>query len=368
LKVLHIELGRYMYGGAGQVKYLLEGLRRYPGENVLVCEQQSELAKVWDKSQGRVHTVRLGLLDEFDFRLVAQLRRIIAAERPDLVHVHCRRGDYFCALAARREGVPLLLSRRNDDALSAFDAKVKLPLFDRMIAISRAVKEITVAAGVPADRITIVSDGVDVTRFAPQCDQGWFTREFGLAPERKVLGMVASLIPRKGHMVLMDALPAILARHPDIYVLIFGKGRLEKDLRRIIAERGWQDQVRLEGYRSDTDRFLPCLDMLVHPAWREGMGVSILEAASCGVPVVASGVGGILDAIEDGVTGLLVKPGDKDGLAAAINRLLDEPETRRAFAGAGRARMVAQFSREHMVDGNYKVYQAFAADRAKANV
>jgi glycosyltransferase involved in cell wall biosynthesis len=363
LKVLHVELGRYMYGGAGQVKYLLDGLGRYPGEHVLVCEQQSELAKAFRNPAVKVYHVKLGLLDEVDFRLIPQLRRIIRAEKPDLLHVHCRRDDYLSARAGRLENVPLILSRRMDDPPSAFDRRLKFPLFDRIIVISRGIEAVMRRAGVSPDRMSCVSDGVDIARYRPQDDRAWFLKEFALEPGRPVLGVIASLIPRKGHQVLLDALPAVLSGHPKLCLLVFGKGRLEKSLRRTILERGMQDNVRLEGYRTDIERIVPCLDLLVHPAWREGLGVCILEAAASGVPIVASRVGGIVEAVRHGENGYLVEPGDSSGFAAAINSLLDQPELHHAFGQASRALATEHFSVERMVEGNYGVYRDFMASR-----
>jgi glycosyltransferase involved in cell wall biosynthesis len=119
--------------------------------------------------------------------------------------------------------------------------------------------------------------------------------------------------------------------------------------------------IRFAGFRPDLERIIPCVDLVVHPAWMEGLGVSLLEAAACGVPIVASRVGGIPEVVRDGLNGYLIEPGDSEALATNVNTLLDRPEQRRHFGQAGRALVLERFSIERMVEGNYRLYQQLCA-------
>jgi glycosyltransferase involved in cell wall biosynthesis len=362
MKVLHIELGRHLFGGPRQVANLLAGMTR--GEHVLVCEQSSEIAHSFHHPAIRMHKVKLGLLDEGDVRLIGQLRRIIREEKPTLVHVHGRRGDFLSGWAAHKEGVPLILSRRTDEPTHAFDRRLKFPLFQHVIAISPRIAEITHDAGVPAEHITVVTDGVETDKFQPLEGANWLRGGLRIAPERPLLGIVAYLIPRKGHALLLDAMTDVLARHPGAILLIYGKGRLEGEIRRTIADKGFGDSVQLMGYRTDMHRVVPCLDLVVHPAKREGMGVALLEAAACGVPIVATRVGGIPEIVQDGLNGLLIEPDDRAGLANAINRMLSNPAEMRSMGAAGRTVAIEKFSVARMIEGNMRVYDRVAAELA----
>jgi glycosyltransferase involved in cell wall biosynthesis len=145
-------------------------------------------------------------------------------------------------------------------------------------------------------------------------------------------------------------------------VLIFGQGPLEAELRADVAARGLAGAVRFTGFRHDLPRWLGGLDMLVHPADMEGLGVSLLQASAAGVPVVTSRAGGLPEAVQDGVTGILCPPGDVAALAAAIDRLAGDPALRRQYGAAGRARILAEFSIDAMVDGNLPSIARCSAD------
>ncbi|WP_295412857.1 glycosyltransferase, partial [uncultured Thiodictyon sp.] len=175
------------------------------------------------------------------------------------------------------------------------------------------------------------------------------------------LAVVAQLIERKGHRFLLRALPPLAAAHPGLRVFFFGQGPKAADLAREAHELGLAGQVTLAGFRDDLADILPCLDLLVHPALMEGLGVSLLQAASAGVPILASRVGGIPEAVRDGENGVLVPPGDSPALGAALGALLTDPARRHALGAGGRALMAREFSIDAMVEGNLAVYQELAA-------
>jgi glycosyltransferase involved in cell wall biosynthesis len=125
--------------------------------------------------------------------------------------------------------------------------------------------------------------------------------------------------------------------------------------------------VRLGGFRSDLAALLPCLDLVVHPALLEGLGVSLLQASAAGVPVVASAVGGIPEAVRDGVNGRLVSAGDPQALGAAVDALLRDAPLRRRLGDGGRALVRREFSVSAMTRGNVAVYRELLASRANAS-
>ena len=198
---------------------------------------------------------------------------------------------------------------------------------------------------------------IDVAEYHQGCDCAWFRREFSLAEDETVVAVIAQLIPRKGHQVLIDTLPQVLAAAPRTRVLLFGQGPLREVLEAQCVERGVAEHVVFAGFRTDLERILPCLDLVVHPAFMEGLGVSLLQAASCGVAIVAARAGGIPEVVRHGESGLLVEPGDAGALAAAILALLQDPERRQALGRGGRALVERCFSLESMVAGNLAVYR-----------
>lgn len=360
MKILHVEAGRHLYGGALQVLYLLRGLAARGVRNVLVCPTSSDIgAAVRDEGGTVCETPMHGDLDAaFVMRLWAIARR----ERPDIVHLHSRRGaDLWGAVAARLAGVPVILTRRVDNPEHRSIVALKYRLYDHVITISEGIRQVLLSEGVTATRLTCVHSAVDTAAYDRDCDSEWFRAEFDLAPAERALGVIAQLIPRKGHRYLFQALPAVLGRHRDCKVLLFGRGPLESELRALTEDPALRDRVRWCGFRNDLARILPCLYAVIHPAEMEGLGVSLLQAAAAGVPVIASAAGGIPEIVRDGINGRLVPPRDPSSLGAAITQLLDDPDRARRMGEAGKRIANESFSIDAMVEGNMRVYRQLIA-------
>jgi glycosyltransferase involved in cell wall biosynthesis len=176
--------------------------------------------------------------------------------------------------------------------------------------------------------------------------------------------MVAQFIARKGHVTLLDALPKVLKQHPKLKVILFGQGPLWDEIdARVKGDALLAKRVQLPGFRKDLDRILPCLDVLAHPAHMEGLGVSLLQAAACGVPLVGGRAGGIPEIIQPGLNGELITPGDTAALVRELNKVLGSTELRQRYGQAGRQWVVERFSVDAMVEGNLGVYRRAVAKR-----
>ncbi len=354
MRVLHVEGGSRLYGGAQQVLYLLEGLARRGVDNLLACPRGSELAQR-AAPFAEVHAMPMG--GDMDLGIALRLARLIGARRPDLVHLHSRIGaDVMGGLAARWEAVPAIHTRRVDNPESRLLAAAKYRLHRRVIAISEGIASVLRDVGLPEAKLRVVRSAVPVADWEQPCRRAAFLAALGLPAETLSIGVIAQLIPRKGHRVLLDALPALLPRHPTLQVIFFGQGPDEAALRRRISEDGLDGRVRLAGFRDDLPALLPCLDLVVHPALLEGLGVSLMQAAAAGRPIVASRTGGIPEVVRDEVNGLLVAPGDAAGLGAAIHRLLTDPSLRERLGTAGHELMLHEHGVDAMVDGNLAIY------------
>ena len=363
MRIMHVEAGRHLYGGARQVCYLVEGLAAEGFENILVCARGSEIA-------GAVRgatVVELPMGGDLDVFWAGPLRKLIRAHAPDVVHVHSRRGaDLVGGRGARRAGVPAVLTRRVDNREPAWWARLKYRPYSVVAAISSAVElELVDHVGLDRGRVVRVASAVDAGRYRPGSSARMrLTETFGIPPESTVVGVIAQLIPRKGHALLLDSLPEVIVRHPEVRVLLFGRGPLERSLRERIAARSLSDRVQLTGFRNDLAELLPGLDLLVHPALREGLGVAVLEAMSAGVAVVASDAGGIPDIVEHERSGLLFAAGDSGGLCEAMLRTLGDEALRRRLALAGRKRVESRFSVERMSRRYVEVYNRVLSDRS----
>ncbi|MEN8175413.1 MAG: glycosyltransferase family 4 protein [Pseudomonadota bacterium] len=362
MKVLHVEAGRHLYGGARQVLYLLEGLAARGVVNGLVCPVDSEIAG--HASPHVRDLLAVPMRGDHDLPLINRIRRLIRESRPDLVHLHSRRGaDLLGGIAARLEGCPCVLSRRVDNPEPHWWAGIKYRLFDHVITISEAIREVLVKEGVPGYKVTCVHSAVSARAFQHDCEREAFNAAFGVMGGGPVMAMIAQMIPRKGHRYLLQVLPALAGRFPGLRLILFGKGPLRRELEGEVASGGLQEFVYFAGFRDDLNRWLPCLDLVVHPADMEGLGVSLLQAAAAGVPLVASRAGGIPEIVRHEENGLLVAPGNTDELLSALDRLLEDARLRDIFGTEGRRLVQTEFSVDAMVEGNLGVYQALLAGR-----
>lgn len=357
MKILHVESGMHLYGGAFQVVFIMRGLKALGHHNVLACPTGSAIAQAGAE---HAHVCAMKMTGDLDVALVGRLRRLIRAERPDAVHLHSRRGsDLWGALAGKLEGVPVVLSRRVDNPEHPLIVKLKYRLYDHVITISEGIRQVLLAEGVPAEQITCVPSAVDTTLYQPDRSQlAGFRKTFSVADDELTIGMVAQFIARKGHQTLLDALPAVLAAHPRTKILLFGQGPLWQQIdERVRQDPLLRQHVSLPGFRKDMAQILPCLDILAHPASMEGLGVSLLQAAACGLPLVGGRAGGIPEVIQAGLNGELIEPGDTAALAGHLQRLLGDPALRARYGAAGRQWVETRFSIDAMVRGNLAVYQ-----------
>lgn len=359
MKILHVEAGKHYYGGARQVAYIIEGLAKRGVENILACPTGAEIAGAVDDT---VQVFQIPMKGDADVGMAWRLAKLIRAVRPDIVHLHSRRGaDSWGGVAARMTGTPCVLSRRVDNPEAYWQVALKYRLYDHVITISEGIRQVLLSEGLAPQRVTCVRSAVEATPYLIPVDRVAFRQEFELPHDAIVIGMVAQLIPRKGHRYLIEAVDALRKTCPDLRVLLFGKGPLQIELENEIAQRNLVGIVRMAGFRNDLPQWLGGLDILAHPADMEGLGVSLLQASAAAVPIVASRAGGLPEAVADGVSGLLVTPGDIPALTAALRRLLDDAALRQQMGAAGQVRILAEFSIDAMVDGNLAIYRKVLA-------
>ncbi len=226
---------------------------------------------------------------------------------------------------------------------------------DHYVAISRAVADGLLAAGLDPARLAVIPSAVDL---APLDAAAPAPELSGLS--RPVVGCVGQLSPEKGQTVLAAAWPAVLARHPSASLVLVGDGPQHPTIKALALQSS--DRVLLAGFRDDVPAWLKGFDVYVQPSLAEGLGTSVLDAMGCRLPVVASRVGGLPEAVDES-TGLLVPPGNPEALADAIETLLGDPRRARSLGEAGRRRVAEAFGVKRMVEQYLDVYrQATTAD------
>ena len=231
-----------------------------------------------------------------------------------------------------------------------------------MIAAADFIKNHLVAvANIPESRVEVVGEGVDLGEFHPGVDGSVFRKEFGIAEEAIVFGLVSMIRGEKGYNHFVNAAAKVLEKYPSARFVIAGDGeigRVEK-LRKKILEMFPQQPspVMLVGYREDVPKVMAAIDVLVLPSKQEAQSLVIPQAFATGKPVIASNVGGIPENVRDGVNGFLVSPGDEKGLAAAMEQLAASPDLRKRFGAAGLELARRELSFDLKMDSLLSIYR-----------
>jgi glycosyltransferase involved in cell wall biosynthesis len=300
-----------------------------------------------------------------DSHAVSRIRRLIETQRIDIVHTHGYKADCYGFLAAWPRRVALFATVHNwpDKRLSmrlyAKADRTVLRAFDRIAVVSDVVAGILRRSGISAELIEIVRNGVRIDDFA--CAEPTLRTEYGWSG-KYVIGFVGRLVNDKGGEVLVRAAKAIMAAHPNARVVFVGDGPARGRWEALAGALGVQSSVRFAGTRSDIARVYASLDVLVLPSLIEAMPMCLIEAMAAAKPVVATRVGAIPRLIDPEVTGLLVEPGDAEGLKAAISRLIEEPSFARRLGENGATLAAARFSEKEMAKSYVRLYRQTMAD------
>ncbi len=285
-------------------------------------------------------------------------RKVGRTNPPDVLHTHLARPDLAGPALGPMLGSPRMVSTNH--GLHAWGEKgpvlgwiyrkvfrLRQGRFDRIVAVSRAVAEDLVAAGIRPARIAVIPNGVDPEAFrpAPRAEKREIRRLLGLEPlEGPLLLMVGNLIPLKGHEYVLRAMPRIVAQHPEVRLLVIGEGPLEESLRSLVKSLGIEHAVkRTSPLAVLLPRVMDAADLLVHPSLTESFGLVVAEAQASGLPVVATRIGGPAEIVVDGETGYLVPEEDPEAIAEAVLRLVSNFEVLREMGTAGRQRVLQLF-------------------------
>jgi glycosyltransferase involved in cell wall biosynthesis len=307
----------------------------------------------WRCGTGSLWTPRAGAV-------LVQLARRLRRERISVVHSFDFYSNFVGVLAARAARVPVVASQRNlgtrhETLARRAASRLVLRLAHRIVVNSPAVATwLQQERAATADKIDVVVNGVDLTRFRREGARAARATHDGEA-ERITIGTVSNLRPEKGLLQLVMA-AAFLRERYDTRVSIWGDGPMRGELVTAVRELGLEDVVSLPGRTNQPERALAELDVFVQPSFTEATSNVLLEAMAMGLPLVATDVPGTAAIIEHEVTGLLVPPGDSAAIAKAVIRLAETPELAQRLGAAARDRVGARFGMARMVTEIESVY------------
>ncbi len=294
---------------------------------------------------------------------------LLRRERIELVHTFDLYTNMFGGPLARIAGVPYVLTSRRDTGTMHSPRRnwVARRIYfrsDCIVANSEAARRSLLREDVPDRLIRVIHNGVDLKRFCPNGNHLKARRKWGWQDDELLIGVIGNLRPEKGHDILLKAVPEVVGQFPRARFLIVGPGPLLPALRKQVKTDGLEASVAILGDSSEIPELLAALDIVALPSTSESLPNVVLEAMSAGRPVVASSVGGCLELIAHGRTGLLFAPRDPHDLAGQILRLAADPHLRQELGQAARKHAESKFDINHAVKRLESIYDEILQGKA----
>jgi glycosyltransferase involved in cell wall biosynthesis len=357
------------YGVENMIVTLGRHLSQQGGRCVIgvFCNSHSPHIEVGKQAQRHGLTVETVQCNgRWDWKAVVQIRKLLVTHNVDILHSHGYKADLYAYAAAWPCRVPLLATSHNWTgktfsmrAYAALDRMV-LRRFDEVIVVSDAVEGKLRRSGVAPNKISTIFNGVDLKHF----HGAEATLRDEIAPKgHGLIGFVGRLVQDKGGATLLRAAKRVLSVQPKTKFVFVGEGPARLEWEAIATQLGITEQVCFAGLRDDMPGIYASLDVVVLPSFLEALPMCLLEAMAAGKPVIATRVGAVPKLIQSEETGLLLEPADESGLAAAILRLLRDPDLARRLGENGRAHVALHFSASAMARSYMGHYQQLLACR-----
>ena len=337
LRVLHLDTERGWRGGERQALWLARELARLGHASFVATRPGGLLAAA--ASDAGLEVVPCAPLAPADPFAAWRLRRAVARGRFEVVHAHSGNAVTLGAAATLGTGAKLVVTRRVDFPLNRGPGtRWKYGRAAAVVAISRRVRDVLVASGVPAGKLSVVPDGVDLSREMAPAGTGRL-RSLGVRSGVPLIVMVAALVGHKDPLTFVRAVASARERGAVFHALLVGEGFLAATVRVEVERLGLAGALTLAGWQDDADALIAAADVVALSSREEGQGSVLLDAMQCGKPIAATAAGGIPDVVLDGQTGLLAPPGDVAALGEALARLCGDPALRQRLGAAGRSRV-----------------------------
>ncbi len=367
MKVLHL-INTLSAGGAElHLLTLCHALRQKGVEMVVACLREhvkgSRSLRPEFEREG-IRVVDLQAAWRYNWLFPIRFIRLTKQERPDILHTHLPRADFGGAVGHLLDPSIPWISSIHDIYSNSWSGKWALPLFngmwrraDALIAISHAVKEWLIQERhIALEKVTMIHYGIELEAFTqPHAD---WRRARGLDGQA-IIGSIGRLESRKGHDILIRAMPAVREQVPSAFLAIVGHDPWDygKTLQTIIDKLGLKGHAQLIGFQSDVPSFLHALDLFAFASRSEGFGQVVIEAMAAGKPVVASKIPPLTEIVVDGETGLLVEPNNPAAFAEALVWLCRHPDEAQQMGMRAQARVQHHFSVDKMSEAVLLLYQ-----------
>ncbi|MEW4565027.1 glycosyltransferase [Bremerella sp. JC770] len=355
LRVMYLVTSMPVGGAETLLVNLIRRMDRHRFAPELCC--MKELGPLGEEMQQEVPTFHNMLSGKYDLRVVPRLTELFAMREIDAV-VTVGAGDkmFWGRLCASLAGVPVVASAIHStgwpDSINWLNRRLT-SITDRFIGVAAPHgKHLVEVEGFPTEKVTVIPNGIDTDRFVANLrTRNEIRGQWGVSEDTPVCGIVAALRPEKDHALFLKAAARVLQQAPKSHFVIVGDGPERPAIESLRDELGLQAHVTMTGSRSDIPELLSAMDCFALTSKNEASPVSILEAMSTQLPVIAPRVGSIPDAVDDGINGLLVQASSLDETAEAIATVMQDADKRIAMGKAAREKVLRYGSLDAMVSG-----------------
>jgi glycosyltransferase involved in cell wall biosynthesis len=369
VKILQLISSEGKYGAETMLLCLVKSLALLGHENVIGVFRNSHCPHTEVAEAARLEGLKVEIIPcdgKIDRRAVDVIRHCLQIHSIDLVHTHGYKANFYGYLAARGKGVPAVATYHLDWPDRGLALRL-YHLFDRLVvrrfgkiaAVSEAVARSLRRSGVPSAKIVTIDNGIDLSPFAQA--RPILQEEISERPDA-LIGLVGRLTPQKGCEYFLRAAQRVLIDFPRTLFVLVGEGPDRRKLEELVRDLNIAERVIFAGHREDMPDVYASLDILVLPSINEGLPMTLIEAMAAARPVIATPVGAIPKLIIPEQTGLLVNPRDPVGLAAALGRLISNPDLRHRLGRDGQAWVMRRFSAEAMAQQYAEIYQEVDAE------
>ncbi len=306
-----------------------------------------------------------GMIPGISLIYPSRLIKFINESNCDIVHTHSGCWAKVAAACVFIPGVKLIYTEHGrtypEPKFNILQDRISARFTDKIAAVSDPLNKYLIdSAGLPFEKVITIRNGIDTDRFKPSDDRESVRREFGFENDNVVIAIVARLAPVKNHSFLLDTFHTVSTVHPQARLLIIGDGPLLDQLKDKAASLKLTDKIVFTGDRHDVSRLLTAVDIATLCSQSEGLSLTLLEAMSTQLPVVATDVGGNSDIITNGENGYIIKLNDKSDYADKLSKLIHSGDLRKRLGIKARNEALANWSLKGMVNAYQDLYQELA--------
>ncbi len=345
INILEMESSK---GWGGQEKRTVRLVSNLPNDEYKIfwmVEENSTLYKRKDEINGKFFTTKLNKI--YNLKTIFKLCKFVKENNINIISTHSGKDSWIGNIVGLLTNTKVIRVRHLIVPGNPFSYN----LATKVVTVSNQVKKYLLSIGVKKEKLVNIYTGVDTLKFNNELTYD-LREELKLSDDTKLIGSVAVLRRAKRHKELIETFSKL---NFDVKLVIVGDGPQKENLTNLIYEKKLQDRVIMLGHRDDVEKILPNFDIFCLASEHEALGTSLLEAQSCGVPVIASNVGGIPEALEEGKTGYLFD--DFDMLEKQFNDILANEEKLKEFKSNTRKFIIKTFSVEKMVEDTKELYK-----------